>query len=425
MILSLSFRHQMYICVRELARADTLHTLYIIMPTFSRRGSSGGRGRFSNNRSRANRFSTHIDHSMYVKKAEPQVEKEYVNKHQFADFDVHPVLKNILAERGFTTPSPIQDQTIPLIIEGRDVIGLANTGTGKTLAFLLPLVDKVLRDPINKVLVVAPTRELALQIEEELIKITLRDMHIFSTCCVGGSPISRQLQRLRMNNQFIIGTPGRLMDLAERGALNLSEFNHIILDEADHMVDMGFIDDIRWIIERLKPERQSLFFSATLDRKLEPLAHSFLKDPITVSVVNSATSNNVNQDVVHIGRDENKMEVLVKILEQENVNKVLIFGNTKMMADRIADGLFRAGFRAGALHGDKRLSQRKQILGDFKKGDLDVLVATDVAARGIDIPAVSHVINYDEPQNFDYYVHRIGRTGRGGATGQALTFVQK
>jgi ATP-dependent RNA helicase RhlE len=396
------------------------------MPTFSRRGSSGGRGRFSNNRSRGgDRFSTYIDHSMYIKKAEPQVQQEYVNKHQFADFDVHPALKKILADRGFEKPSPIQDQTIPLIIEGKDIIGLANTGTGKTLAFLLPLVDKVLRDPTNRVLVVAPTRELALQIEEELLKITLRDMRIFSTCCVGGAPIGNQLRRLSFPNHFVIGTPGRLMDLAERGALNLSEFNHIILDEADHMVDMGFIDDIRWIIARLKPERQSLFFSATLDRKLEPLAQSFLNNPITVSVVNSTTSNNVNQDVVHIGRDENKMEVLVKILEQENVNKVLVFGNTKMMADRIAEGLFRAGFRAEALHGDKRLSQRKKILFDFKRGDLDVLVATDVAARGIDIPQVTHVINYDEPQNFEYYVHRIGRTGRGGSMGHALTFVQK
>lgn len=395
------------------------------MTTYSRKkpGSRFKRGRGT----RGQKKAIHIDYNLYIKKANPKTQKEYVNTHTFEDFDVHPAFKKILKDKGFTTPSPIQDQAIPLIIEGKDIIGLANTGTGKTLAFLLPLVDKVLRKPREeKVLIIAPTRELALQIEQELNNITLRDMRIFSTCCVGGSPIYRQIERIKkFPNQFIIGTPGRLIDLAKREVLDLKTFNNIVLDEADHMVDMGFIGDIKEIIAQLNEHRQSLFFSATLEKNLEPLAMSLLKNPVKITVIQNATSDNVDQDVVHVERDENKLDVLTKILEQKEVEKVVIFANTKHMSQKIADFLYKNGFAAQALHGDKRLNERKRILFDFKKGDLDVLVATDVAARGLDIPNVSHVINYDEPQNYEYYTHRIGRTGRGGKTGKALTLVQK
>jgi ATP-dependent RNA helicase RhlE len=392
---------------------------------FSRGQSQrGGRGS-----SRPKRLPFTQDMNQFIKTAVPQAQTEQVITNAFADFNLVPELKALLEKNGFITPTPVQDQAIPEILNGRDIIALANTGTGKTLGFLLPLasfaIEAMKANKPFQALIIAPTRELALQIEEELMKITTREMRIFSTCIIGGSSMGRQIQRLRMRNQFLIGTPGRLVDLCNRGVIRLNECTHVVLDEVDRMIDMGFVEDIKWMIDQLPESRQSLFFSATLDKKLEPIAHSFLKTPAMVSVKTGDASSQVNQDVIKFSSREDKMTQLVEAMKKEDVKKVLIFANTKHETDRIAEKLYDFGFDAAAIHGDKNLNQRKRALAAFKNDEIAVLVATDVAARGLDIPLVSHVINYDIPHSHEEYIHRIGRTGRAGNVGTALTMFEK
>jgi ATP-dependent RNA helicase RhlE len=399
----------------------------------SSRGGYGRNDRFSGSRGGSRggsrrRIPEGLAHSKYIQKATPVTLEEYTSSFQFEDLPIDKELKQCILDRGFTSPTPIQDKAIMPILEGRDVIGLADTGTGKTAAFLIPLIQEALqfskkRKPWS-CLIVAPTRELALQIEEELFKLTTKEMWIFSTACVGGSDIRRQIQRLRRQNHFVIGTPGRLIDLLDRNVLKLQDCRKVVLDEVDRMLDMGFIDDIRTLLSEVPEERQTLFFSATLDKKLEPLVHTFLKDPVKVSIKSEAASKNVHQDIIKVSRSESKIEKLGELLGQEEYSKVLIFTRTKMSTERLYEDLQRQGFSVESIHGDKTLGFRKRALDRFKKDQVSILVATDVAARGLDVNNVSHVINYDEPENYETYIHRIGRTGRGGKVGFALTFVE-
>jgi ATP-dependent RNA helicase RhlE len=364
-----------------------------------------------------------LDFTQFVKKAIQTTETKAFNpQHRFADFEMHSKLKANIAASGYEHPTPIQDGAIPHILNGRDVIGIANTGTGKTAAFLLPLINKTFKHKTEKALIVVPTRELALQIEEELRKFS-KGSGLNSALCIGGAHISEQLRSLSRDPSFVIGTPGRLKDLVERKKLHLAVFNNIVLDEVDRMLDMGFIKDIKYLVALLKTPRQSLFFSATMPKEIAELAQKFLNDPVTITIRSRATSENVDQNIVRVGPKEEKIEVLHNLLVKEEFKKVLIFGRTKHGVEKLAIRLEQRGFKADSIHGDKSQSQRARALRRFKNDELSVLVATDVAARGLDIPDVTHVINYELPENYEDYIHRIGRTGRGSKKGAALTFV--
>lgn len=367
-----------------------------------------------------------VDLSKLVNKAKPlEDEVAYVPQHQFSDFAIDERLKTNIAAKGYITPTPIQDQSIVHVLAGEDIVGLANTGTGKTAAFLIPLIDKVLKfralGKDERVLVMVPTRELAIQIENEFFGFA-KGLGLTSVTCVGGANIVPQIRVLRRNPSFVIGTPGRLKDLMERRDLNLAGFSTVVLDEADRMLDMGFINDMKFILSHMQKERHTLFFSATLDREIEKLIGDFLKNPARVSVKTRDTASTIDQDVVHVTRD-NKFDTLVKLLAEPGMDKVLVFGRTKHGVERIATDLNRRGIKADSIHGDKTHGKRQKALGLFKQDHVQVLVATDVAARGLDISGVSHVINYDLPSTYEDYTHRIGRTGRAGKAGKALTFV--
>jgi len=299
---------------------------------------------------------------------------------------------------------------------------LANTGTGKTGAFLIPMINKMILDPKQKLLVVAPTRELAIQIQEEFIALT-QGLRLQAVVAVGGANIRPQIQRLRSRHNVVIGTPGRLKDLIARKDLRLETFTNVVLDEADRMLDMGFIADVKLLLSLLSSPRHTLLFSATLSKEIEALVQQFLTDPVKVSIKSRETSAQVDQDVVRVGKEEDKIEVLAKLLKQSQFQKILIFTRTKRGAEKLSKVLFKMGFKAESIHGDKSHHQRQKALQLFKNDRIEILVATDVAARGLDIPNVSHVINFDLPGSYEDYIHRIGRTGRAGKTGIALTFI--
>lgn len=350
------------------------------------------------------------------------VTSEYVNINTFNNFKIDEKLKRNVLDKHFGNPTPIQDQAIPQILEGKDLIGIANTGTGKTAAFLIPLLDKIIKDRSQKVLIVAPTRELASQIRDEFYFFS-RGLGIFSALCIGGENMNRQKQELRRNPNFIIGTPGRLLDHIDSRNLRLDDCASVVLDEADHMVDIGFLKDIKYLISLLPRIRQSLFFSATIDGKVKEVLNSFVKNPITVSVKIRDTAENVKQEVIKIGHQGQKINMLHDLLVKREFEKVLIFARTKHGVQNLSDELIKRGFRADAIHGNKRQSQRLRTLDKFKRNSISILIATDVASRGLDIPNVSHVINFDQPESYDTYIHRIGRTGRADKSGIALTFV--
>lgn len=380
---------------------------------FSRSGSNFRGGR---------RVKTFNPTELINKPTERYEVKEYVVTHSFADFQVSDQLKRNIFEKGYKTPTPIQDQAIPSILEGRDLIGIANTGTGKTAAFLVPLINKVLKDRNQKVLIVAPTRELAVQIRDEFFAFS-KGLNIYFALCIGGASMSRQRNDLRRNPSFVIGTPGRIQDLIRTRNLNLNFFGSVVLDEADHMVDIGFIRDIRYIISLLPKVRQSLFFSATIDGKVREIIGSFVQNPVIVSVKTGDTVDNIEQDTIKVVSQERKIDQLHELLVQKEFEKVLVFGRTKHGVQKISDELVRRGLKADAIHGNKRQSQRIRTLEKFKRSEIQILLATDVASRGLDIPNVSHVINYDLPESYEAYIHRIGRTGRIDKKGIALTFV--
>jgi len=344
-------------------------------------------------------------------------------KHTFADFGLHADIVKIVTDIGITIPSPIQDQAIPLALEGRDVIGLAETGTGKTAAFLLPLIQKTVLSQKNQTLILTPTRELALQVEAEFKKFAA-PFKLFATTCVGGTSIRPQMMRLKRQNHFIIGTPGRVLDLIDRGFIHPERITNVVLDEADRMLDMGFINDMRKILSDVSRNRQTLFFSATMTKEAERLVNDFMTNPITISVKKKDVTNSIAQDVVPYTH-AHKFDTLLALLEKSEFKRVIVFGSMKHSVEKLSKELTQSGVKAESIHGNKSHSQRQRSLAAFKSGNARVLVATDVAARGIHVDSVTHVINYDLPNTFEDYVHRIGRTGRGSLKGQALTFVPK
>ncbi|MBP9711305.1 MAG: DEAD/DEAH box helicase [Candidatus Pacebacteria bacterium] len=400
--------------------------------SFNKHSRGGFNRGGSSNRGSSNRFATkgnrapgqqYIDPSKFINKA--VITEEVVNfvpEHQFTDFAVGDAVKRNVVAKGYVTPTPIQDRTIPHVLKGEDVVGIANTGTGKTAAFLIPLIDKVVKNPKEQVLVIVPTRELALQIEGEFKALT-KGLKLFSVCVVGGASIMPQLKALKYKNHFVIGTPGRLKDLIERGSIRLNDFSTLVLDEADRMLDMGFVNDMRYVVKGMPTPRHTLFFSATITREVENLINEFLTEPVRISVKTGDTSKNIDQDVVRV-QGKPKLDMLHDLLTQAEFNKVIIFGRTKHGVEKLSKMLTDRGFKAESIHGNKSHGQRQRALKSFKENQVQILVATDVAARGLDIDGVSHVINYDLPTTYDDYVHRIGRTGRGNKKGKALTFVE-
>lgn len=384
-------------------------------PSFKRGGRGGGKSR-----------GDRIDASRFIRKAEHVEEKVYVPKHNFIDFPFNEQLHKNIARAGYIAPRPIQDQSIPIVMEGRDVFGMANTGTGKTAAFLLPLIEKIAKtkgmSKREMVLIMAPTRELAIQIDEEFKKLAF-GFGMFSVACVGGLPIMKQIREIKMGVSFVIGTPGRLRDLIEKKVLDLATCHSVVLDEADRMLDMGFRDDMTFILGKCNTERQTLFFSATLSPEIKKLTSEYLKNPAFVSVVSGETAKSIDQNVVRYKGKDEQLEKLHEVLKADGSDKVLIFREMKHAVDTLTKELSQAGFKVGCIHGDKRSRERIRTLDMFKQDKINILIATDVAARGLDIPDVTHVINFDVPQTYDTYIHRIGRTGRSGKKGNALTFV--
>jgi superfamily II DNA/RNA helicase len=385
-----------------------------------RGGYAGSRSRFPARRSRQQGQT--IDAARFINKAVvTEVQEQFVPEHRFQDFAVSDRLKDNITTKGYEIPTPIQDKAIPHVLAGSDIVGIANTGTGKTAAFLIPLIEKVLKDRSERVLIMVPTRELATQIEEEFWGFASH-MKIGAVTVVGGANINPQLRDLRRAPNFVIGTPGRLKDVIERRVLDLSKFGTVVLDEADRMLDMGFINDMKYLLALMPEKRHTLFFSATLSREIEQLIGSFLRNPISISVKTRDTASGVDQDVVR-PNGKHKFEMLCDMLLQPEYTKVLVFGRTKHGVEKLAKALTQRGFKAESIHGNKTQAKRERALKAFKDHRVQILAATDVAARGIDVADVTHVINYDQPATYDDYVHRIGRTGRAGKGGKALTFV--
>jgi ATP-dependent RNA helicase RhlE len=345
----------------------------------------------------------------------------------FHDFGLADPINRSLAEQNYTQPTPIQAQTIPLALTGRDVVGIAQTGTGKTAAFALPILHRVAanRLPLQKkscrVLVLSPTRELSAQILDSF-QTYGRHLHVSATLAIGGVPMGRQVRALMNGVDVLVATPGRLLDLVQSNALRLQHVEFLVLDEADRMLDMGFINDIRKIVAKLPKDRQTLFFSATMPQAIAELAGHMLRDPARVSVTPQATTaERVDQRIVHLDKSA-KAGVLAEMLKAEPIDRALVFTRTKHGADKVVRALAKSGIRAEAIHGNKSQNQRERALDAFRNGDVRTLVATDIAARGIDVDGVSHVFNYDLPNVPESYVHRIGRTARAGAAGIAISF---
>ncbi len=349
-------------------------------------------------------------------------EKPYVAVNSFDSFVINDILKRNIRERGYTVPTPIQDQVIPLILQGRDVIGIANTGTGKTAAFLIPLIGDVAKNGNKKVLIITPTRELAVQIKNEF-RAFAHGLNVFCALAIGGVSIRQQKYELSRRPHFVIGTPGRIRDLINQRVLNMASFRTIVLDEVDQMVDIGFLAPIRYFISLLSKDRQSLFFSATVDSKVKGILYDFVKNAVTVSVKKQDMLKNIKHEIVRVGSNEKKIEKLHDLLIKKEFTKVLIFGRTKWGIQKLTEELVERGFNADAIHGNKTQSRRLRILDKFKRNQLSILLATDVASRGLDIDDVTHVINYDPPESYEVYIHRIGRTGRADKEGIALTFI--
>jgi superfamily II DNA/RNA helicase len=342
-------------------------------------------------------------------------QSEYIAKNTFNDFAIADKLKNNIAYFGYKAPTPIQDQSIPELLKGHDLIGIARTGTGKTAAFLIPLINKVLTNPREKVLILAPTRELAIQIKDEFLKFS-KNLNMNYVLCIGGVSMHGQIKILARNPNFIIGTPGRIKDLENQKKINFYNFTNVVLDEVDHMLDMGFIQDVEYILSKLPKNRQSLFFSATIPPKVEPIMKKFLNNPVKIQIQSNAPTANVEQELIHTN-NQNKIDLLHDLLVQKDFTKVLVFGRTKHGVEKLSRELQYRGFKAASIHGNKTQNQRQRAITDFKANYIQVLLATDIASRGLDINNVSHVINYELPESLEDYIHRIGGGGGGGGWG--------
>jgi superfamily II DNA/RNA helicase len=344
----------------------------------------------------------------------------------FAEFGLAEPITRALVQENYTTPTPIQSQTIPLVLQGRDVVGIAQTGTGKTAAFALPILHLLLANRIRpekkscRVLVLSPTRELSGQILDSF-RTYGRNLNISATLTIGGVPLGKQVRSLMNGVEVLVATPGRLLDLVRGNALRLRQVEILVLDEADRMLDMGFIHDIRKIVALMPKERQTLFFSATMPDAITDLARDMLRNPARVAVTPVATTaDRIDQRVILLDRSA-KQSALVQLLQQEQIGRALVFTRTKHGADTVVKRLIKSGIAAEAIHGNKSQNNRERVLASFRSGALRTLIATDIAARGIDVDDITHVINFDMPNVADSYVHRIGRTARAGAAGIAVS----
>ena len=380
---------------------------------YSRSRSGGGGG----NRQR-------IDPARFVSDAQVAKVEVYIPQNTFADFALHDILHTNLTTRGFEQPTPIQDQSIPAALLGNDILGMAGTGTGKTAAFALPVLQALLNDKQSAALIVAPTRELAEQIEADF-RVFAQNSGLRTALLIGGSSMGAQLRDLRSSARLVIGTPGRIKDHFKRGTVRLNTFNLVVLDEVDRMLDMGFVDDVRTIMQQTADNRQSLFFSATMNPSVRRLVDEFVTDPTVINIASTKATSSVKQDVVRYQTAGNKIDQLHDLLVSDQVSKTIIFDETQRGVERLAIELQARGFAVDSMHGGKTQGQRQRALAKFKKSETTVLVATDVAARGLDVTDISHVINYSVPQNYDDYIHRIGRAGRAGRLGYAYTFLSR
>lgn len=389
-----------------------------------RKRVQGSNNRNRNNARPAKKVST-LDPSLLVKEADHGViEKVFRSDRLVHELPINSRLKQNLSAKGYKKPTEIQDRTLETLLEGRDILGIAQTGTGKTGAFLVPIIEQLLHKRVNPyALVVVPTRELALQVEEEFKSMT-KGLGLFSACFIGGTNINRDLQTLRRNSHVVIATPGRLLDLTDRRAIDLGKFKTLVLDEFDRMLDMGFIRDVNRILEGMKQRNHTMLFSATLDRSQQSMINNILNSPVTVKVSSGNRSgDSIDQDIIRLKPGEDKFKILKNMLSGDDFDKVLLFEETKHRVSKLCVKLNKAGIAAEQIHGNKSQNARQSALKAFKQGRVKVLVATDVASRGLDISDVSHVINYQVPQTHDSYIHRIGRTGRAGKSGKAYTFV--
>jgi superfamily II DNA/RNA helicase len=391
---------------------------------YSNNNFRSGGGNRSRPSGRGPNRKQYIDPAKFVQAAKPVDQVVIEPEHKFSDFALDNRIQANIARKNFIKPSAIQDQTIKHALMGKDVIGIADTGTGKTAAFALPALQTLITDQNAKALVIAPTRELAQQIEVEFRALAI-GLPVRSAVLIGGAPMFKQIRQLKSNANLVIGTPGRIKDHLQKGNLRLDRFNILVLDEVDRMLDMGFLPDIKEILSELPTNRQSFFFTATLDYKIEGLVNGFSNDPVKVSVKTGVTSDNVQQDVMHYQNDKEKIDKLHDTLVHGDTKKTLIFEETRRSVDRLNKELVIRGFKSEIIHGGKSQGQRQRALRKFKDSEVDILVATDVAARGIDIVDITHVINYSTPQTHDDYIHRVGRAGRAGRVGNALTFVKR
>lgn len=365
-----------------------------------------------------------LNPDLFIKKAGSVAKKEYKS---FRLIDQLPVSRSIitnLQNKGYTSPTEIQDKTIDAILSGKNLMGLAQTGTGKTGAFLIPLIHNLLqKETMFQVLVVSPTRELAMQIDAEFKSIAA-GLHLYSTCLIGGTSVQRDVSNLRRPSHIVVGTPGRIADMVRQRALRLNTFTILVLDEFDRLLDMGFATEIQRLVDGMNNRRQTILFSATEDKSQRKLIGELLDNPYEVRVRNeNICADNIEQDIVTVKDGEKKIDLLLKMVRDKSFEKVLVFADTKRVVSRICRDLRNGGIKVDEIHGDKSQNYRIKALDSFKNRKIQVLVATDVAARGLDISHVSHVINFQQPKDMESYIHRIGRTGRAGASGKALTFV--
>ncbi len=388
--------------------------------------SSRSRSRYTQNKFNVLAFIKDLAEKAKTKKGGAK-DEGFVTQEDFTKLGLNPKLNSALQNIGFRTMTQVQKQAIPHILKDKSVLAIAATGTGKTGAFLIPLLDNLLYDAKNskRFLVITPTRELAIQIYKEAKKILGRN-HLNMVLTIGGESINNQIHKLKKQAQVVIATPGRLIDLIKRGEVNIQDFDRIVIDEVDKLLDMGFIEDIDYILERAKPDIQLLFFSATYNKKSMALVNKFLKDKQyeIIKLSNNTPVSHIEQKIVLYKNDQDKINQLLEILRSKDVKKAIVFVNTKVYGDKIFRELRKNNIRVSIIHGDKSQHARKKAFNLLKDSKIQVLIATNVLARGIDIQDVTHVINLDAPQNKDEYIHRIGRTGRFGRKGVALTFVK-
>jgi len=385
---------------------------------------NNGKKTTANFNSRKKQNTKELPPESFVRKALPVEETIYRAERQIRDLPVDGLILNNLRKKGYELPTEIQDKTLEAILVGRNLIGLAQTGTGKTGAFLIPLIHNLLKkDATGSVLVISPTRELALQTDSEFRSIA-HGMRLFSTCLIGGTSVRRDIDNLRRPGHIVIGTPGRLADMVRQGALDLRRFTILVLDEFDRLLDMGFAPEIQRLVGGMSRRNQTILFSATEDKSQKKIIDELVEDPYVVKVrTGNVSADNIEQDIISVKDGTKKTEILLEMMRHDSFEKVLVFVDTKRGVSRLCRDLKKGGITADEIHGDKSQNYRVKALESFKNRKIRVLVATDVAARGLDISHVSHVINFQQPKDMESYIHRIGRTGRAGASGRAITFV--